>query len=227
METTENLLGDTIRHARERKKLTRQDVAKEMGVHKNTIGNWEKGDSPPKLHQVEQLCALLDITLIQLTKVSPAFASALEQLRIDKNGNGPYSTVSPSTTPGTHQRFVNDVYTMEVSAGSGSFLEEKHRLGRIRSRIEGVFRVEVVGDSMHPTLRDGMVLRAHPFTGKLLDIVTDGVYIFRQEHAFHIKRLQILPGSRVRVISDNPLYPPYDILLDDGVDFEVFGLIKL
>ncbi|MEE0741497.1 MAG: helix-turn-helix transcriptional regulator [Emergencia sp.] len=41
--------------------LTQDDVAKEMHVGKQTIVNWEKGNSEPKLEQARALSALYNM----------------------------------------------------------------------------------------------------------------------------------------------------------------------
>lgn len=43
--------------------LTQDDVAKEMHVGKQTIVNWEKGNSEPKLEQARALSALYNMPL--------------------------------------------------------------------------------------------------------------------------------------------------------------------
>jgi transcriptional regulator with XRE-family HTH domain len=41
-------LGDLIRAARERRGLTQQELAHEVGVARETVGNWETGVSTPR-----------------------------------------------------------------------------------------------------------------------------------------------------------------------------------
>ncbi len=43
--------------------LTQADVAEKMGVGKQTIVNWEKGLSEPKMSQARELSALYDMPL--------------------------------------------------------------------------------------------------------------------------------------------------------------------
>ena len=43
--------------------LTQADVAEKMGVGKQTVVNWEKGLSEPKMSQARELSALYDIFL--------------------------------------------------------------------------------------------------------------------------------------------------------------------
>ena len=54
-------------------------------------------------------------------------------------------------------------------------------------------------------------------------IVTDAIYLFRLENLVQLKRLQGLPGSRLRVKSENDSYDDYTIDLHEGHDFEILG----
>ncbi|AZM97883.1 S24 family peptidase [Vreelandella venusta] len=46
----------------------------------------------------------------------------------------------------------------------------------------------------------------------------DGV-LFQLDGQVHVKRLQHLPGNRIRVISDNTLYPSYE--MDETNSFQI------
>ena len=49
--------------ARVNAELTQTDVAKKMGVSKQTIVNWEKGRISPKQAQLEMMCRIYTIAL--------------------------------------------------------------------------------------------------------------------------------------------------------------------
>ncbi len=59
-----------LRLRREIAKLNQLEVAKAVGVTKQTISSWEKGISKPALnpYQTEQLCLILQITFEELVK---------------------------------------------------------------------------------------------------------------------------------------------------------------
>lgn len=48
--------------------LTQQQLADELGVHRNAVSNWERGLDTPRLTipQTKKLCEVLGITLEQL-----------------------------------------------------------------------------------------------------------------------------------------------------------------
>lgn len=59
---------------------------------------------------------------------------------------------------------------------------------------------------MSPTLHDGDAVIVDR---SATSIRSDGIYAIRVNDCVFIKRIQVLP-SGVRLISDNPLYPPID-----------------
>lgn len=71
--------------------------------------------------------------------------------------------------------------------------------------------IRVMGDSMDPLLRDGdeiLVDRApRPFR--------DGVHVLRLGDMLHVKRVQTSAPGRLRLISANEAYDPFDVDLED------------
>lgn len=74
-------LGNLIKRAREAKKMTLQALADEVGVSKQLVWQWEKGESDPRKH-IKALSLHLDrpIEYFYATKRSPAGMEAKFQL---------------------------------------------------------------------------------------------------------------------------------------------------
>ena len=72
---------------------------------------------------------------------------------------------------------------------------------------------------MLPRFRHGDVVMINALDR---DVSADGIYVFVQEGKLLVKRLQRLPGHRIRVCSENDRYAPYDLdesaLGDHGAD---------
>src|SRR5579875_2414311 len=47
-EATNSTFGDLLKALRKQKRLTQQELADRLGVHRNTIGSWERGDFLPE-----------------------------------------------------------------------------------------------------------------------------------------------------------------------------------
>lgn len=77
------------------------------------------------------------------------------------------------------------------------------------------------GDSMEPTLRAGDILLVD-----CRDVTAqrDGIYILRADNTLLVKRLQRLPGRRLKISSDNPAYVPFELDLKQQTDeFVIVG----
>jgi DNA polymerase V len=80
------------------------------------------------------------------------------------------------------------------------------------------FYIFVEGDSMEPRIHPGALL----IVDKMAETKDDDTVIARIGETFLLKRLHI-DGSRISLLSDNPIYPPIEITED--MDFEVWGRV--
>lgn len=87
--------------------------------------------------------------------------------------------------------------------------------GMWRSATKYLTAFEVIGDSMLPTLNPGD--RVFVDTRRR-EPNPEGIFVLFDGDSIVVKSLQIIRGSdplMVRVISDNPKYPPYEALAED------------
>ncbi len=110
---------------------------------------------------------------------------------------------------------------LEASAGPGAVGAaeipfDAFRFSRRWLREQGLepamlSSIRVLGDSMDPLLRDGdeiLVDRTpRPFR--------EGVHVVRLGEALHVKLLQAVPPSGMRLISKNPAYEPVEVPMAD------------
>lgn len=84
--------------------------------------------------------------------------------------------------------------------------------------------IRVAGDSMEPTLRSGDAILVDRRAARP---DRDGIYILRMHGMLLVKRLQALPGAKLRVISDNPAFASFEVALDelDGGALAVIGRV--
>jgi len=123
-----------------------------------------------------------------------------------------------------------DVPRLEVgvSAGPGSLNADEQSVGTFRfSRrwlrqqgleAERLSLVVVSGDSMAPTLADGDEILVERITGR----VRDGVHVVLVDSNTLVKRLDTSRAGRLVLISDNGIYPPMEVPLDEA---EVIGRV--
>ena len=75
--------------------------------------------------------------------------------------------------------------------------------------------MHVEGDSMAPTLNSGDVVLVD--TSRRLP-TPPGIFVLYDGMGLVAKRLEHIPNSdppKVRIVSDNPYYPPYERLIDE------------
>ena len=125
-------------------------------------------------------------------------------------------------------------YEIYASAGDISLVEVEEKANIISFELKwlnteiginpnDLFLMLMEGDSMYPTLKGGSIIMIN----RNLCGLTDGVYVMRHDYNFLVKRLQILPGGIIKVISDNCIYEPWKIdkKLLDGGDLELIGRV--
>lgn len=226
------LIGNRLRQAREKANLSRDHVTaiKDIGISRTTLQQWEMGQREASLETLAKLA--------QLYKVNP-------QWLIFGADNEPSFTITQSAAtepdldlPGKHVIFDDEfvlvpMYDIEVSAGNGLFTQGatepvKHvayRRDWLKKKSLDPYHLAVVcnsGDSMETTIPNGScmlvnLLKNHAYDGN--------IYVLRLDDRIYVKRTQWIPTGGLRIISDNPMYEPFDLdkqYLSSGL-FEVCG----
>ena len=86
---------------------------------------------------------------------------------------------------------------------------------------ELLLMVTVAGDSMSPTLNKGDVVLVDRAQAMVPE---DALYVVRIQDALLVRRVQRLPGGKVRVTSDNQAYGAFEMSLENSAqDAEVGG----
>ena len=105
-------------------------------------------------------------------------------------------------------------HSVEVIRDMTVHLDWLKTQGLLYSGIENLAIIAGEGDSMDGTFRDGDSLLVDR---GITEIRTDAIYVFSLDGDLFIKRLQRLTGGSLRMISDNPAYPP---IMIEGADLE-------
>lgn len=94
-----------------------------------------------------------------------------------------------------------------ISAGFGAFTDEEITdyimLPGLRNKNNNVFAVNVVGDSMEPTIKDGSII----ICKKNMEIRNGEIGAFFVDDQAYVKRLKVTKNY-IALISDNPNYAP-------------------
>ncbi|MCR9819742.1 XRE family transcriptional regulator [Vibrio parahaemolyticus] len=175
-------IGQKICFLREKHKLTKEELAKIVGISAGAVSKWELDLSKPKVESSVKLANYFGITLDSLTN------SSIEIKFKEK------MVVIP---------FYHEV---EASAGNGAevFNESYEELSIQACFIpnaESTIALKVCGDSMEPIFANDSIV----FVDKSLINVIDGkVYVFIHDGMVRIKELQRTPrGFKLKSYNNN------------------------
>lgn len=120
-------------------------------------------------------------------------------------------------------------YDIQAAAGAGRLFDAERIKHYVKFRrdwlaSEGLYpkdlvAVDVIGDSMFPTLHDKDTVLVNRALRN-----GDGVFLLRMGDALRIKRVQRLSDGSLRLSSDNEMYAPEVIHLEQREQVEILGL---
>ncbi len=123
-------------------------------------------------------------------------------------------------------------YAIEAAAGHGSLVGDEQAVAAVPFRRDSLALsdrqwqdlavIEVKGDSMEGVLNNGDEI--------LVDLgqrtVRDGLYVLRINDNLLVKRLQLLPGGVIKVISANEAYASFEIQqAETGDEVQIIGKV--
>lgn len=208
--------------------MTLPEMAARLNVSSTTIVNYETGRRLPDLDFLIDFSQVSERNFIFWLKLrvaaSKSAGAASARARLD--------AFAPDSSD--VQDFVelplcdiNDIGNAASMVGLGRVADEVPQFStawisrELHATPADLVQILVDDESMEPTLRPGDTI--------LLDRRAtrperEGVYIMRMNGVALLKRLQILPGGIVKIVSDNPAYETFMIPLSD---FETQGIAIL
>jgi phage repressor protein C with HTH and peptisase S24 domain len=197
-------IGDRLFQIRGR--LSQQEFADSVGISKTTYHRYEREERIIDVEVIARICEKYDYDYTWVI-----------------TGKG---------TPHEGDRYVSiPQYDIAASAGMGTFVEDHAEvemvlvdrnwlIHHLKVKPQEISMINVYGDSMKPTLAHGDVL----IVSSDLSRLGDGIYVLRYDGLLQVKRLQFQPRNKIRVTSDNPMYRPYVVNIDqDGLEFRIVG----
>jgi phage repressor protein C with HTH and peptisase S24 domain len=201
--------------------MTREEFARKLDLHVNTIGKFERGLTVPDA-----------FALLRMAEAGrcPAEWLLTGEVRSTKVERSVHAVESGEYVYVPH-------FDVSVSAGNGVFCDVEQVIAM--RPFEAAFirvvlgiahnelvLVSVVGNSMEPLLRsrDTTMLDLRDN-----DVHTEGIHAIRLDGALMLKKLQRLPGKVLRVSSANSEYAPFEIDGSDDEsqrDFAVLGRVR-
>lgn len=188
-------VGDRIKELRG--EMQQGELADKLGIHKNTMANYERGDRFPDVNILQKILGIFPDT-------NPAWLLANEG--------------SKSRSDSTHQEgyVMFPRYEIEAGAAPGRHIESEQVVDFVTFKeewIQNFLRVpqknlallSVKGDSMNPTLNDGDMILVDLRTTRVED---SAIYVLEFEDTLLVKRIQRKLDGSVVIKSDNDLYEP-------------------
>jgi len=193
-------LKDVLSESSIGKKVFDKDVATALNIPQATFATMKKRNSIP-YEEILEFCALKKISVNWLF-----FDQAVDMLKEE-------------TEKFFQVRYFSDV---RASAGGGGFGDENEEEyitidAKVMHNMVGLGNTEleainVVGESMEPTLQDGSIV----FVDRTqTNINKNGIFIAQTLNGLYIKRIQQRADGMVELISDNSVYPPQAIHPDE------------
>lgn len=194
-------------------------LSRKIGVSKPTTKDWTDGaTSSPSGKNVEKICSHYGINSHWLMQGKPPKYTA-------GNSQDNYLTiphfdaVEALANSATQQKTESVVEFVRINK---QYLARKTNY----TNPNNLAIITATGDSMSPTFNEGDMLIID--TG-INTATSDAIYVISRNGALFIKRLMLLSGDSLRVISDNEKYRDhhYDITLQNNEDFHIHGRVLL
>lgn len=232
-------LGAAIESARIAKGVSKKKLAEDFGVKPPSVQGWVNTGRIDKAKLMELIAYFSDVVAIEHWGISSQACDAflcladrtqhhpaLEPTQQDRDTQHKESNVHAVDFSRYRATRAGEIlipqYDVRASMGAGQELPSSYidtirhiavspdylrEAGVQYTAARNLAVITGFGESMHKTFSSGDPLIIDRGVNEL---ITDGVYLFTLAGMLYIKRLQLLPG-KVRMISDNDAFPPYDI----------------
>lgn len=198
-------LGAAIESARRAKNVSKVELAKRFGVKPPSVQGWVKEGRIDKGKLMQLIDYFSDSVPLEHWGLGGWMADN-SALAANADQHAPsvltirHLDVSASMGPGKHPpEHFDTVRSITIH------LDWLRGQGLNYSSIENLAIITGDGDSMAGTFSNGDSLLVDR---GITEIRTDAIYVFTMDGDLFIKRLQRMTDGALRMISDNPIYPP-------------------
>nr|WP_315492533.1 LexA family transcriptional regulator [uncultured Pseudomonas sp.] len=198
-------LGAAIESARRAKKVSKVEIANRFGVKPPSVQGWVKEGRIDKGKLMQLIDYFSDVVPMEHWGLGGWMADGGSLVAGDHQASPPLLTIrhldvtasmGPGKPPPEHFDIVRSI-TIHPD-----WLRSQ---GLTYSSVENLAIITGDGDSMTGTFSNGDSLLVDR---GITEIRTDAIYVFTMEGDLFIKRLQRMTDGSIRMISDNPIYPP-------------------
>jgi transcriptional regulator with XRE-family HTH domain len=218
--------GKNLKFIRKQREWTQEEMANQLQIKRSLVGAYEEERAEPRLEVQETICALFNLSLeeflfqdlSQKTGFGEESASYMDRRRAMK--------MDKSAAPVSVVQFVPVKAVAGYLAGYADpeFLDELNTF-TLPMLAPGEYRAfEIIGDSMLPTPSGSVIVGEK--VGSLTEVKNSNTYIV-VSNADGVVYKRIIthddpskggPGEKLTLLSDNPLYEPYQVNSQDVVE---------
>lgn len=203
--------GERVRDARKKAGLTIEGLAGKTGLHFNTIGRIERGESEASIEQL--------ILLARALNMRPLDFAHFQEPSSSKLNDDEFALI--------------DMLDVKVSAGGGSLNGDHESIGRfafkrswLKSRGVHPDKAKCIrarGDSMADKINSGDVLLINT---AVTSLEQDGVYVIELDGLDYVKLLQRdFATGGLQIISYNPAYKPQLLTAEQAAELRISGRV--
>lgn len=205
--------GHRVRDTRIERGLTQQQLADAVNVNQPVIGSIESRDSETSKH-ASKIASALSVSLDWLLtgKGSKNVSEVKDKKIIYESGLNAWDENTPLLDDEIELPFYSNVH---IAAGHGSECTdaESNRKLRFSKRslrdanvnCEDAIVIKVTGDSMERLILDGATIAVD--TSKAHEPIKDNrIYALESDGDLRCKYIQRVPGGKIKLISENPMY---------------------
>ncbi len=203
--------GDRLVIFREKMGLSQQELAEKIGIKPQALARYEKNKSKPSIDLAKKLTNLFNLnTNWLLTGEGEMLKSTKDIQDCSQDKNIIYI----------------DKLSLQAGAGAGIYNYEVETIEKVPISLS-LFKtpqnpdhlkiIQVNGDSMEPTLKDGdyVIINTTQISAN------DGIYALLYDNAVIIKRVQFCLNGNIKIISDNPKYDSFTFKKEELQDLNI------
>ena len=227
--------GKNLKYIRKQREWTQEEMANQLQIKRSLVGAYEEERAEPRLEVMESICTLFSINLEQFLFQDLSLTGSM-----DGDGEGSSRNSSNSNYLERRRALKSDKTTslapivpfVPVKAAAGylagyadpEFLDELNTF-TLPMLAPGDYRAfEIIGDSMLPTPSGSVIVGEK--VGSFKEVKNSNTYIVVSNSDGVVYKRIITNddrskegnGDRLTLLSDNPLYEPYQVNTTDIVE---------
>jgi transcriptional regulator with XRE-family HTH domain len=216
--------GKNLKYIRKQREWTQEEMANQLQIKRSLVGAYEEERAEPRLEVQEAICALFNISLEEFLfqdlsekgNVGAETGSSMSYLDRRRSMKTDKSSSSAPIVP-----FVPVKAAAGYLAGYADpeFLDELNTF-TLPMLAPGDYRAfEIIGDSMLPTPSGSVIVGEK--VASIKDVKNSNTYII-VSNADGVVYKRIITNddnkNKLTLLSDNPLYEPYQVNSEDIVE---------